>query len=309
MLPGGAEQGRPLRRLVLLRRHLDRDLLSAQLPGPHAEAPEHALLPDGRRRPAGWLPRLPALPARRHSGLTRVERPGRRRGPGHAAHPRRRRRPRGDRGAGPASRLQHPPAEPCHQRGGRHGTARSRSGAAQPDGAASCSRRPTCPSPTSPSPPASPACASATTRCGRCLRTRPAACGHEQHEQHGLLDRPRGPRRARGRPRASACASPAGARSARCRYSSSSVRALCPGWNRSRARPTRAALRLPHGHAVITLTAPTPGDPPDPTTGPPYVEGELVLSDLRDLTTAVSRCRQLLDLDADPVAVWEVLRR
>ena len=33
-----------------------------------------------------------------------------------------------------------------------------------------------------------------------------------------------------------------------------------------------------------------------------------MLSDLRDLTTAVSRCRQLLDLDADPVAVWDALR-
>ena len=42
--------------------------------------------------------------------------------------------------------------------------------------------------------------------------------------------------------------------------------------------------------------------------GPSFVEGDLVLSDLRDLTTAVSRCRQLLDLDADPVAVWEALR-
>ena len=42
--------------------------------------------------------------------------------------------------------------------------------------------------------------------------------------------------------------------------------------------------------------------------GPSFVEGEMRLSDLRDLTTAVSRCRQLLDLDADPVAVWEALR-
>ena len=42
--------------------------------------------------------------------------------------------------------------------------------------------------------------------------------------------------------------------------------------------------------------------------GPPYVEGELILSDLRDLQTAVARCRQLLDLDADPVAIWEALR-
>ena len=33
------------------------------------------------------LPRLPALPARRHTGLAGVERPGRRRGPRHAADP------------------------------------------------------------------------------------------------------------------------------------------------------------------------------------------------------------------------------
>ena len=66
----------------------------------------------------------------------------------------------------------------------------------------------------------------------------------------------------------------------------------------------RRSLRLPHGHGVVSLTAPDTDD----GAGPSYVEGELVLSDLRDLTTAVSRCRQLLDLDADPIAVWEALR-
>jgi AraC family transcriptional regulator of adaptative response / DNA-3-methyladenine glycosylase II len=39
-----------------------------------------------------------------------------------------------------------------------------------------------------------------------------------------------------------------------------------------------------------------------------FVDADLHLSDLRDLTTAVSRCRQLLDLDADPVAVLEALQ-
>jgi AraC family transcriptional regulator, regulatory protein of adaptative response / DNA-3-methyladenine glycosylase II len=68
----------------------------------------------------------------------------------------------------------------------------------------------------------------------------------------------------------------------------------------------RRTLRLPHGHAVVTLAAPTSGGA-DPD-GPAYVECALALSDLRDLTTAVSRCRQLLDLDADPVAIWEALR-
>jgi AraC family transcriptional regulator of adaptative response / DNA-3-methyladenine glycosylase II len=65
----------------------------------------------------------------------------------------------------------------------------------------------------------------------------------------------------------------------------------------------RRSLRLPHGHAVVALTAADPGHD-----GPVFVEGELHLSDLRDLTSAVSRCRQMLDLDADPVAIVEALR-
>ena len=65
------------------------------------------------------------------------------------------------------------------------------------------------------------------------------------------------------------------------------------------------SLRLPHGHGIVTLRAPEVESPD----GPAYVEGELVLSDLRDLHTAVARCRQLLDLDADPVAIWEALRK
>jgi AraC family transcriptional regulator of adaptative response / DNA-3-methyladenine glycosylase II len=70
-------------------------------------------------------------------------------------------------------------------------------------------------------------------------------------------------------------------------------------------------MRLPHGHAVVTLAAPEvesgSGDG-DAASGVAYVGADLVLSDLRDLTTAVARCRQLLDLDADPVAVYEALR-
>jgi AraC family transcriptional regulator of adaptative response / DNA-3-methyladenine glycosylase II len=62
-------------------------------------------------------------------------------------------------------------------------------------------------------------------------------------------------------------------------------------------------MRLPHGYAVVALTATDHGDD-----GPAFVDADLHLSDLRDLTTAVSRCRQLLDLDADPVAVLEALR-
>ncbi len=81
------------------------------------------------------------------------------------------------------------------------------------------------------------------------------------------------------------------------------VRAL-PGVESLDGATYTRSLRLPHGHGIVTLGAPeAEGD-----LGPAYVEGELVLSDLRDLHTAVARCRQLLDLDADPVAIWEALR-
>jgi AraC family transcriptional regulator of adaptative response / DNA-3-methyladenine glycosylase II len=57
-------------------------------------------------------------------------------------------------------------------------------------------------------------------------------------------------------------------------------------------------LDLPHGPAVVRL-APAPGGA--------AVTARLKLTQLRDLGTAVSRCRRLLDLDADPAAVDEVL--
>ncbi|MGY1854835.1 AlkA N-terminal domain-containing protein [Modestobacter sp. SYSU DS0290] len=58
-------------------------------------------------------------------------------------------------------------------------------------------------------------------------------------------------------------------------------------------------LALPHGPAVVHLS-PAPD-------GGPAVTAQLRLTDLRDLGTAVSRCRRLLDLDADPAAVDELL--
>ncbi|WP_236239485.1 AlkA N-terminal domain-containing protein [Streptomyces sp. CC228A] len=59
----------------------------------------------------------------------------------------------------------------------------------------------------------------------------------------------------------------------------------------------RRTLRLPYGHGIATL-APRDG----------HIACRLTLTDLRDLTHAISRCRWLLDLDADPVAVDEQLR-
>jgi AraC family transcriptional regulator of adaptative response / DNA-3-methyladenine glycosylase II len=41
--------------------------------------------------------------------------------------------------------------------------------------------------------------------------------------------------------------------------------------------------------------------------GPEHIGCQLTLADLRDLATAISRCRWLLDLDADPVATGALL--
>lgn len=69
-----------------------------------------------------------------------------------------------------------------------------------------------------------------------------------------------------------------------------------PGVEEWRDGAYRRTLRLAHGPAVVELR---------PT--PEYVACQLWLTDLRDLSIAISRCRWLLDLDADPVAVDDQL--
>jgi AraC family transcriptional regulator of adaptative response / DNA-3-methyladenine glycosylase II len=71
-----------------------------------------------------------------------------------------------------------------------------------------------------------------------------------------------------------------------------------PGVEEWRDGAYRRTLRLPHGHGIVTLR-PTPD----------HVACQLTLNDLRDLSIAISRCRWMLDLDADPVAVDDLLRR
>jgi AraC family transcriptional regulator, regulatory protein of adaptative response / DNA-3-methyladenine glycosylase II len=70
-----------------------------------------------------------------------------------------------------------------------------------------------------------------------------------------------------------------------------------PGVEEWRDGAYRRTLRLPHGHGVVTLKP-----------LPDHIACQLALADLRDLAIAISRCRRLLDLDADPVAVAELLR-
>ncbi|MEV5570626.1 AlkA N-terminal domain-containing protein [Spirillospora sp. NPDC052269] len=69
-----------------------------------------------------------------------------------------------------------------------------------------------------------------------------------------------------------------------------------PGVEEWRDGAYRRTLRLPHGPGIVALK-PTPD----------YVACTLTLKDLRDLTIAISRCRWMLDLDADPEAVDELL--
>ncbi|MFF2848991.1 AlkA N-terminal domain-containing protein [Streptomyces sp. NPDC058001] len=75
------------------------------------------------------------------------------------------------------------------------------------------------------------------------------------------------------------------------------VATAVPGVEEWRDGAYRRTLRLSYGHGVVAL-APTPD----------HIACRLTLTDMRDLTVAISRCRRMLDLDADPVAVDDRLR-
>ncbi|WP_069737248.1 AlkA N-terminal domain-containing protein [Streptomyces sp. EN27] len=70
-----------------------------------------------------------------------------------------------------------------------------------------------------------------------------------------------------------------------------------PGVEEWRDGAYRRTLTLPYGHGVVALIP-----------KPDHIACRLSLTDPRDLTRAISRCRWLLDLDADPVAVDAQLR-
>jgi AraC family transcriptional regulator of adaptative response / DNA-3-methyladenine glycosylase II len=69
-----------------------------------------------------------------------------------------------------------------------------------------------------------------------------------------------------------------------------------PGVEEWRDGAYRRTLRLPHGHGIVALRP-----------AADHVSCQLSLTDLRDLASAISRCRRLLDLDADPVAIGDLL--
>ncbi|MEV5685660.1 MULTISPECIES: AlkA N-terminal domain-containing protein [unclassified Streptomyces] len=70
-----------------------------------------------------------------------------------------------------------------------------------------------------------------------------------------------------------------------------------PGVEEWRDGAYRRTLTLPYGHGIVALAPQSD-----------HIACRLSLTDPRDLTLAISRCRWLLDLDADPVAVDEQLR-
>ena len=73
-----------------------------------------------------------------------------------------------------------------------------------------------------------------------------------------------------------------------------------PGVESVREGCYRRTIQLPNGTGILSLG---PFVPSPAQRGPGYIDCELQLEDLRDLTAAVQRCRRLLDLDADPEAV------
>jgi AraC family transcriptional regulator of adaptative response / DNA-3-methyladenine glycosylase II len=76
-----------------------------------------------------------------------------------------------------------------------------------------------------------------------------------------------------------------------------------PGVESMESGRYRRTILLPNGAGILSL-GPAAADRGRGDGGDPgYIECELQLEDLRDLTAAVQRCRRLLDLDADPEAV------
>jgi AraC family transcriptional regulator of adaptative response / DNA-3-methyladenine glycosylase II len=69
-----------------------------------------------------------------------------------------------------------------------------------------------------------------------------------------------------------------------------------PGVEEVRDGAYRRTMHLPNGNAIVDLTP-----------QPDHVRCRVVLDDFRDLSTAIARCRRLLDLDADPEAVVDAL--
>ena len=254
------------------------------------KAEPRPLLPERSGGPAGRLPGLHALPPRRGPGLAGLERPGRRGRPGPCASS-----PTGRSTAtgwpGWRGRLGYSERQLHRLLVAEVGTgaAGPGPGPAGPDGPpAGRDHRPG-DGRRSPSPPASPACGSSTTPSARSSPAPPREL--RRHRRHAAAGRDPGA--------VAPAPGPPPARSPRRRCSGSWPPGPSPGVEAVVDGTYHRSLRLPHGEGVVGAR-PRPATTSGPRSASP---------DLRDLTAAVSRCRRLLDLDADPVAVDAVLGR
>ncbi len=123
-----------------------------------------------------------------------------------------------------------------------------------------------------------------------------------------VFDEPPLALRARSKRRAATTAAPAGTLTLRLPFRrpyaaeplfSFLSRRAVPGVEAGDGSRYRRSLALPHGPAVAEVLAPEADEP--------FLTARLQLSDLRDLTRAMTRLRQLFDADADPRAVAGVL--
>ena len=127
---------------------------------------------------------------------------------------------------------------------------------------------------------------------------RPARRPHHGDQARPLRHRPiHGQRRPAPARRRSRCASPPADRSPATELIGFLAMRAIPGVEAVDADGTyHRVLRLPSGLAIVSLRAEAD-----------HVSAHLLLADLRDLGPAVARCRRLLDLDADPEAIDELL--
>ena len=259
-----------------------------ELPGPAPEGDEHALLPDGGRRAARRLPGLQAVPARRVPGLAGVERPRRRRRPGDAPHRRRRGRP-GRASQGLAGRLGY-----STRQVERHLLAEVGAG---PLALARAQRAQT----------------------ARLLIETSDLPFAERRLRRRVLEHPpvqrHRPTRVRPHPDRAAARGSAPPTSRPGVGIALELRLpfripFCPdnlfGHLAATAVPGCEELRdgaYRRTHAAAQRQRHRLPDAAAPTTSP----ASSILDDLRDVPTAITRCRRLLDLDADPEAVTDAL--
>ena len=192
-------------------------------------------------------------------------------------------------GLAAAARLQRPPARAPAARRGRGRADRARSGPAGTDGARADRDDGPARWPRWPSRPGSRASASSTTPSAPSSRHPDRDCGPRRDRLAAAVARTRPPAR-------STCASRSAGRCAPTTSSATWRATAVPGVEEVVGGTYRRTLRLAHGPGIVEL-------PPHPTTSP----AACALPTCATSTSAIARCRWLLDLDADPVAVDELL--